>query len=319
MGATKAKYQELDSRDIVSQFFPAFEVTIGGMWAVRIAFRVTSDRETENYKWPGASGGLKLWEGNRKVVNPRKFEFTIRNQKFEDTMVLPLEDLRRDKTSFLRARAGEMGAKAAEHWQKLSSATIEENPDGYDGRPLYSGVHDETGENQTNDLGVTEVPSSNVADADNPTPEEMSRIILQIIGHQYTLVDDQKEPTNGDARSFMFMVKTPSYWGAISQAITADRLAGGQSNVLLAANLGLKLEVVLNPRLEAASDRRIFNFRTDGNVKGLILQEEEEMVTQLLGVGSDYEFDNDAHKFGVKATRATGPGEWKYTSRTNIT
>ena len=319
MGATRAKYQELDSRDIVSEFFPAFEAAIGGMWAPQIAFRVISDRETENYKWPGASGGLKEWKGNRKVVNPNKFEFTIRNKKFEDTMVLPLEDLRRDKTGFLRARVNEMGQKAAEHWQKLASLTIEANPVGYDGQTLYSATHDETGENQTNVLGATEVPSSNIANVLLPTAEEMSAIILEIIGHQYTFVDDQKEPTNGSARSFMFMVRSAAYWGAIAQAISAQNLAGGQSNVLQAKMLELNLSVVLNPRLTASSDNKIRIFRTDGSVKSLILQDEEEMQTQLLGVGSDYEFDHDAHKFGVKATRETGPGEWKYTSETTLT
>lgn len=319
MVATKAKYQELDSRDIVAEFFPRFEAAVGGGWAALIAFMVDSDRETEDYKWPGATGGLKEWKGDRDIDNPRKFDFTIKNAKFEDTMGIPLEDLRRDKTGMLRARVGEMAMKAAQHWQKLLSLTIETNPVGYDGQNIYSVTHDESGVNQLNILGVGEVPSSNVADVALPTPEEASAFLLEMIGHQYTFTDDKKEPTNGEAQSFIFMVRSPAYWGAIASAISSTNLAGGQSNVLKAANLNLNLSVVLNPRLTASSDNKVRSFRTDGLLKSWIMQDEEPVTTQLLAEGSDHEFKEDEHLFGVKATRATGPGEWKHTQELTLT
>ena len=60
----------------------------------------------------------------------------------------------------------------------------------------------------------------NVATATAPTPYEMALAILGVIQWFYTLLDDQGEPINGEARNFLAMVPVP-FWGAAVAAMTS--------------------------------------------------------------------------------------------------
>ena len=51
-------------------------------------------------------------------------------------------------------------------------------------------------------------------------------------------------------------------------------------------------------------------FRTDGSVKPLIRQEEVAVAIKAKAEGSEYEFDNDAHQYGVDTWRNVGYGYW---------
>jgi len=64
-----------------------------------------------------------------------------------------------------------------------------------------------------------------------------------------------------------------------------------------------------NPRLTWTE--KIAVFRTDSNVKALIRQEETGVVVKAKAEGSDYEFDNDAHEYGVDTWRNVGYGYWQ--------
>jgi phage major head subunit gpT-like protein len=53
-------------------------------------------------------------------------------------------------------------------------------------------------------------------------------------------------------------------------------------------------------------------FRTDGELKPFILQQEQDIEYNLLGRGSDYYFENKAIKLGVNASRGAGYGLWEH-------
>jgi phage major head subunit gpT-like protein len=52
-------------------------------------------------------------------------------------------------------------------------------------------------------------------------------------------------------------------------------------------------------------------FRADSEVKSLIRQEETKPKLKVKGEGSEYEFDNDAHQYGIDTWRNVGYGMWQ--------
>ena len=312
------QYPELDSRDIVAGFFPAFEAALSDAYAPRLGMLIGSDSETENYKWPGSAPGMREWLGGRHEEVLAKFSQSIVNSKYEDTMRIELDALRRDKTGFLRRRVAEMADAAAQHWDELLATHIETPGNSYDSQGFFDTDHDESGTNQLNLLAAAQIPAANVTTVAAPTADEASDIITQTLGHFYTITDDRGRPINGGMRDVEIMVNGSAYWAAVSRAISSDRLASGASNVV--PTLGINLSVTLNPRLTSTSDAFMYFFRLDGQggMRPFILQEEVPLQTQLKGAGSDFEFDNDAHSFGLKSVRAVGNGRWQHAMRVTL-
>ncbi len=305
-------YSNLDSRDIVADFYPRFEQAVSGSWAPLIGMPIESDTKIEHYEWLGQASSLRKWVGQRQEQGLNKFSYQLANDKYESTLPIPLDDLRRDKTSQLRIRIGDMALKAGTHWEKLASTVLDANSVGYDGVGLFSNAHPESGTNQTNDLTATEAPALNVTDPTNPTPDEMAKILVQVIGRYYMLTDDKGDPTNGQDKTFLAIAPNALYWAAIQAAISLENLSQGASNQMAELKRqGLSISTTLEPRLTTTSAANQFILASTSSItKGLVLQEEMPLETQLLGAGSDYEFDHDAHKFGIKANRNVGPGFW---------
>ena len=314
-----AQYTELDSRDVVSSFYLEYEGTRDAGWASIVGMTVDSDRETEDVVWLGGAPELRQWLGGRHVDSPDKKSFTVTNVPYEATMGLKKADLRRDKTGFLRLRAGDMGRKANEHWEVLLSAELEANNNGYDGQALYSSTHDESGSNQDNELASTEIAAANVADTAAPTADEAADIITQATGYFYTYNDDKGTPVNGGARQFNVMVggtNQAAIYGAFKRAVSSDRLASGASNVV--PNLDWSVNVFMNPRLTSTSDALVYFFISDSPIRSCLMMDEEPLTTMLLAEGSDWEFHNDEHLFGINATRTVAPGDWHKTARVTL-
>lgn len=308
-------YKALDDRNIRREFFKAFSAAEAGSWADRVGFRVQSDRGTEDYKWLGGAPIVREWVGGRLEVGIRQEEFSIKNLKFEATVPVPLDDLRRDKTGMLAVRVGELAQRAATHWEQLLTDLITTDGICYDGQNFFDTDH-VSGDSGalTNELGATEVPASNVSDADVPTATELSNIITQIVQHMYGYKDDRGEPINQNAKAFDIMVPV-NMMAALTTALSAQFLSNGVTNVAQAS--GMTFRGITNPRLSA--DTVLYMFRSDGLMKPFIMQEETGVQTQVLGAGSDEEFKNDRHLFGIKTNRNAGYGLWQHAAKVTLT
>lgn len=315
-------YSFLNSNDIVAGFYPRYESELAGQWAPQVGMLVQADLETENYRFLGQSAGLRQWLGGRHEQILNRFSFSLTNQKYEDTLALPVDDLRRDKTGQLRIRVGDMAAKASQHWNALVSTLITTNGNCYDGTAFYGTSHAESGTNQKNLLTSSEVAALDVVTATAPTATEMAQALVGVIGWFFSLTDDQGDPANGEARKFLVQVGTPALWGPALQAITLNNLTSGSvtiSNPLfgLIQGQGIDVQVQLNPRLSSITSS-FFVHRTDGAIKPFILQNELDLQTQLIGAGSEEEFKNDRHLFGIKAVRTTGYGAWAQSMKATL-
>lgn len=320
----------LSSRAIIGEFYLRLEQAIGNSWIGAISMPFGSDQGSEIYKWLGMSPTMQEWVGGRKAKGLRESGITIINKKFEATMEVMVEELRRDKTGQILVRIREMADRTAAHWAKLLSAEIllGESKACYDGQFFFDTDHSEGDSGtQDNDLAITLTSLPIVAGPDKgkpdlPSPEQMMHCIMRAIQQIYSFKDDEGEPMNELARNFMVMVPT-RLWAPAASAVSLPNLAGGMSNILpgLTGSQGIKIDVVQNARLDGTwglsgspEQGQFAVFRTDGNAKPFIRQSETDVVMSAIAEGSELEFNEDKHHYGVKADRNVGPGFWQHST-----
>jgi phage major head subunit gpT-like protein len=91
-------------------------------------------------------------------------------------------------------------------------------------------------------------------------------------------------------------------------AISLPSLVTGVTNSIQSTDFSIK--VVPNARA-SAWDNQFAVFRTDAEVKPFIRQEEEGITVAAKAEGSEFEFDQDKHQYGIKAIRNVGYGYWQ--------
>lgn len=313
-----AQLSVFDSRDVIGSFRKAYADAIDGSWAMNLAFKIDTDKETETLRWLGGAPMLREWRGHRLMVPPGRYTQTVTNVKYEATMRFDVDDIRRT------AKAGnqipiviaEMAMKAALNPEVLLTTLIingDTTTSGlaYDGQQAFDTDHSEGASGtQKNDLTATEIPAADVVTTTAPTATEWANTLLQTIGYMYGYLDDQATPINGDARNFVVMVGTAALYGGLVQAIGLNSLASGADNPLKAM-AGLTITPIFNPRRSAATSEFDI-FRTDGTTRPFIHSTEVPLQTQTIGVGSELEFHEDAHEFGIKVVEGVAYGQWQH-------
>lgn len=308
-----ADMSQLSSRDVIGRFFLALEAANTQTWANRVGMLFKSDQATENYKWLGMSPMLREWIGGRNAKGLRQTGVSITNKKFEATLAIDKDDLRRDKTGQVQVRIDDLARRANQHWNSLLSTLIinGESVACYDGQFFFDTDHSEGDSGtQTNDLAVGDYSELNVATATNPTANELADVIVKMVQHLFGFKDDQGEPLNEDANEFIVMVPVPFY-GAALQAVTSKNLntgSGVRDNPV--ASGAFKVNVVANARLTWTT--KLALFRTDASAKPFILQEETGPTMQAVAEGSEHEFKHREHLYGVEADRNVGYGFWQH-------
>lgn len=312
--------QKLGSRAIIGMFYEALEQQTGANWLSRVAMPFSSDQSSEEYRWLSSSPKMREWIGQRMAKGLRDNGITIVNKKWEATMEMPVDWLRRDKTGQIRIRIGEMADRAAAHYASLVSTLINNGAGSssglaYDGQYFFDTDHyyswsGDDGGSQSNDLTSSDYGEFNVATAANPTASEMADVIMKIVQHFFTFKDDQNEPINELASDFLIMVPI-GMWGATQTAITSNLLntgSGARDNPL--QGLGINITPVANARLTGTTT--VYGFRTDGRTKPFIQQEEEALSVAAIAEGSELEFAEDIHHYGLKKISNVGYGMWQH-------
>lgn len=307
----------LSSRAIVGYIMDALDQP-QNTWVDAVSNLFTSDQESETYKWLGTSPIMREWIGGRQAKGFRENGFTIKNKTFEATLEVMLDEIRRDKTGQVMARIRQMAERAQDHDAKLLSALIVAGESSlcYDGQYFFDTDHSEGDSgSQSNDrtLDIT-TPSA-------PTPAEMETAILKATEAMFGFKDDQGEPINGSAREFLVMAPV-NHLRAVAGALgTSVVLEGGESrnNLIMAVGSlgGFVYRMAINPRL--TNNDRFYLFRTDGATKPFIRQVEEDLTISALAEGSEEEFKNNRHLYGIKRTGNVGYGLWTGAVLTTLT
>jgi len=298
----------LGSRAIIGYIIDAMDQP-QNTWVDPISNLFNSDQESETYKWLGTAPLMREWIGGRNAKGFRENGFTIRNKTFEATLEVMVDEIRRDKTGQVMARIQDLAARANDHDAKLLSALIVAGESSlcYDGQYFFDTDHSEGDSgSQSNDLTL------DITTPSAPTPAEMETAILKATEAMFGFKDDQGEPINGSAREFLVMAPV-NHLRAVAGALgTSVVLEGGQArnNLIQAVGSlgGFIYRMAINPRL--TNNDRFYLFRTDGATKPFIRQVEEELTISAIAEGSEEEFRNNRHLYGLKKIGNVGYGLW---------
>ena len=302
----------LGSRAIIGELYQRLE-TSPDSWISKLGMLFNSNQESETYNWLGMSPVMREWVGGRQAKGLRHEGITIKNKTFEATLEISIDDLRRDKTGQIMVRIDDLARRTNSHWLSLLTTLITSgtSTDCYDGQYFFDSDHvSGSSGTLTNLLTATQVTSLNISDADAPTADEMASAILDVIAYMFSYKDDQGEPINENARNFAVMVPV-NMWAATLQACTKNNLnvgTGVRDNPLMSP--AFNVEPVVNPRL--STDTVFYVFNTDSATKPFILQEEDGVKVDAIAEGSEEEFKNRRHLYGVSAIRNVGYGFWQH-------
>jgi phage major head subunit gpT-like protein len=306
----------LGSRGIIGEFYHQLSLVTGSGWINMLGWlNPDSDQESETYKWLGQVPQMREWIGGRQAKGLSEQGYTIKNVKFESTLKVSVDDLRRDKTGQIMLRIRELAKRTNTHWAQLMSALIVAGAatNCYDGQYFFDNDHSEGGSGtQINAVTADHISALNVSTATAPTTAEMAEAIINTIAYMMTYVDNEGEPLNEDAKQFLIMCPTYPIWLATRKAVGLGVItdgSGAYDNVVGALD-DFKIQVVMNPRLRTLTTN-FFTFRTDGDMKPFILQEELPVQMSAIAEGSELEFQEDEHHYGVKAIRNAGYGFWQ--------
>lgn len=121
---------------------------------------VPSTTAVEVYPFLKTLPRMREWVGDRVIHSLEGAEFSIKNRKFELTEGVPRDNIDDDSYGLYGPVFQEFGRSSREHPNELAVEVLTENPEGYDGQPLFDTDHpvlDEKGVEQSvsNDMGGT--------------------------------------------------------------------------------------------------------------------------------------------------------------------
>jgi phage major head subunit gpT-like protein len=302
----------LSSRAIIGTFFAHLAVDMKNSWVGKLGMFFDSDQPSETYKWLGMTPAMRKWIGGRQAKGFREGGITILNEPYEATLEVLVRELRHDKTGQILVRIRELAARTNTHWAKLLSDLIIAAPSTvcYDGQYFFDTDHSEgSSGTQSNcvSVDISALPTTVHGTATAPSSEEMSKSILTGVQSILAFLDDQGEPMNELASEFLVMLP-PTLLQVGLTACVAPVLAAAVTN-LIPLTPGFTITPIVNPRLTWTD--RFAVFRTDSEVKPFICQNEEPVTMSAIAEGSELEFNEDKHNYGVKAVRGVGYGYWQ--------
>jgi phage major head subunit gpT-like protein len=310
-----AQYPTISDRAVVSLIVQSLDGAAANSWVPEVANQFSSNQATETYAGVGVAPAMREWLGEKQIKRLKDYSLTITNKDWESTLGVYLKDLNRDKTGQLMMKINELSQRGVEHDAKLLSALINTGDDGddslaYDGQFFFDTDHVVNNSGTINNdisVDISALPIGDTTGAHGtttaPSAGEMALSILTAIQSLYGFKDDQGEPTNQNAKSFVIMVPT-TFWAATQSGVSLSNLTQGFNNPL--ANFGMSLKVVQNPRLSWTTAFAVFV--ADQSRKPLIAQVEDGPRVEVLGEGSDHAFKNKEHLYSVIKSGNVGYG-----------
>lgn len=308
-----ASYEKITSDAVKGMILVALEEASVSPWIQALTGDpLPSNSASEEYADLGMTPGLREWIGGRQAKELNEKSFEVKNRAFESTLIIPTDYLRRDKLALLERRIADLGTRAETHWNGLVSDLIVngETDVCYDGQAFFSASHSfGSSGTQSNDITVTvsTAPVDVKGTHTNPSQQTMHWAIYQAIQQIHSFVDDQGELINEDAEEFLVVVPN-AYAAQAVAAVHNTRFEGDAENTLMHA--GYRISVRSNARLDLASmTTKIAVFRINSPGSALLRQEEFGAHISSKAEGSDYEFDEKAHQYGVDVSRNAFYGE----------
>jgi hypothetical protein len=305
----------LSSRAIIGRFYHELEQRDPASWIEPIARLFISDQESEDYVFTDQAPSLREWICGRAAKSLYTSSITIRNRHWESTLEIPVDWIRRDKTDQIQVRIRELARRAESHFGSLLSELILSGETAlcFDQKPYYATDHPLSFSN-----GYVSGSQSNKKDFDVLTPttpdaDDFGDAVMHGISTLLNMKDetDDSEPYQPEAKKFLVMVP-PSFLKTSSTALGADLIDGSSSGVRSCANqLGFDIALAINPRLRSWTTKFIVCRADSGAMTSFIRQQETGIKVDALADGSEHEFRDDTHLYGVSCHHAVGFGDYR--------
>ena len=305
--------QILSSRAVIGAYFARLEQNPGMAWVNAISNLFESDQALETYPFLGQVPRMREWIGGRQAKGLRGDAFEIRNKHYEATLEIAVRDMRRDKTGQLVARVNEFADSSQAHWASMLSALIATGAAAvcYDGQYFFDTDHvtgDSGSQSNSISVDISTLAAQVHGVVTDPSIEEMQQAILQGVVKVIGLKDDRGEPLNESASGFLVLTPPGLYMKALA-SVSSTSLTAIAQNLMTSMPGNMKIDVQMDARSTWTDKFSVW--RTDSPLKALIRQNETEVDLKVKAEGSEFEFDNDAHQYGIDAWRNAGFGLWQ--------
>ena len=304
----------ITQRAIIGSDFKALSQSDGAGWINLVSNYFESDQESETYAWLGQSPAMREWVGGRNAKGLNESSFSIRNIHYEATIDILKKNLRRDKSGQAMVRIAELAQRANSHWASLLSTLIANgaSTDCYDGQYFFDTDHAEgSSGTQSNDIEVdiSELPVATAGTITAPSVAEFQLSVAKGVQQIAGFKDNQGEPMNENARSFLVLVPSVLHHTALTAMATPVQVAETQTALQGLKSNGYRIDVAVDPRSSWTTQFALF--RTDSAIKSFIRQEEQGVQLAMKWLDSEYCFDNDAVQVGIDTWRNVGYGYWQ--------
>lgn len=266
---------------------------------------------SERLDFLGSVPAMRKWIASRSAKKVMQQFHTAVLEKYEGTVDIPLGLLMADKTGQVAEIAGALPQRKRAWKNKLIFDMLNDGAGtdllAFDGLSFFNDSH--TWNGRTYDNNLTHAAAVGTV----PTANEAADAIVAAITAMYGFVDDQGEPINEDISS-LTIVTNPTVGATILQAVNQDKLdtgTGTKDNPVkgwMSAN-NLKLNVIISPRHTDTDAMVLLN--SSPNACPLVFIENRKLQSLTSkAAGSDYEHDNDAWQYGIKAVGAAAYGRF---------
>lgn len=218
-----------DGRSRAQTFWPAYMENIPS----------TGAKNTYNISPLGVS--IREWEGDRKIVTERVFDYTVTNKDWEGTFQIPRNAFEDDNLGVFNAKPRQLGFEAARHPDKLLAQMMEggfvATGAGYDGVAFFSENH--LTKSKSNDRSNL-VPSNAAL---TPASFRLARQLLR------GMKAYNGEPLAPEMMGMgIDLVVPPALESAAQLIVEADMVEGSGGGAVSNVDKG-KAKVVVNPYL----------------------------------------------------------------------
>jgi len=152
-------------RTAIDLLFNGARVKTTAFWT-DFATRVASSTRSTHFPNHAAGRKLRRWEGERKVIGGKAYDYEVTAEKFETTAGIPVEEIEDDNIGSYNAMIEDMGMQAALWLDDLAFDALlaGEAGEGFDGKAFFANDHSlKTGTTIDNLFASTSLTKANVA------------------------------------------------------------------------------------------------------------------------------------------------------------
>lgn len=265
---------------------------------------------TEVLDFIGMVPALREWVGGRSAKRPLAYKPSVTLKKFESTIDVPLDWVNNDKTGQVSQASGQLVRRYNPQWTAARIAYLINNGEtlttGIDGKAFFADDH-AWGESGTIDNKLTKAAATGTA----PTVLEAAQAIVDAFNAIVAFKDDRGEPMNEDITDLVIVVKAGTALAAtMMQALSMEMIDTGAGTINNPVKgLTVKITIIATVRC-TLTDRFVMVNASANACPFVFLENKADFAVTSKSKGSDYEHDNDAWQYGIKAVGEAGLGRF---------